>query len=44
MNSDIYGWSIIFKPTDEVKPFDGTVETGMFSVTKSDYFPLNYKG
>ena len=43
MNSDIYGWSI-FKPTDEVKPFDGTIETGMYFVTTSNYFPLKGDG
>ena len=43
MNSDVYGWSI-FKPTDEVKPFDGTIETGMYFVTTSNYFPLKGNG
>ena len=39
MNSDTYGCSI-FKPTDEVKTFDGTIETGMYFVVTSNYFPL----
>ena len=43
MNSDVYGWSI-FKPTDEVKPLDGTIETGMYFVTTSHYFPLKGNG
>lgn len=43
MNSDIYGWSI-FKPTDEVKPFDGTIETGMYFAVTSNYFPLKGNG
>ena len=43
MNSDTYGWSI-FKPTDEVKPFDGTIETGMYFVATSNYFPLKGNG
>ena len=36
MNSDTYGWSI-FKPTDEVKTFDGTIEIGMHFVITSNY-------
>ena len=35
MNSDTYGCSI-FKPTDEVKTFDGTSETGMYFVLTSN--------
>ena len=43
MNSGIYGWSI-FKPTDEVKPLDGTSETGMYLVTTANCFPLKGNG
>ena len=43
MNSDTCGWSI-FKPTDDVKTFDGTIETGMYFVTTSNYFPLKGNG
>ena len=43
MNGDTYGWPI-FMPTDEVKPFDGTIETGMYFVTTSNYFPLKGNG
>ena len=43
MNSDTYGWSI-FKPTDEVKLFDGEIETGMYFIITSNYFPLKGNG
>ena len=43
MNSDMYGWSI-FKPTDEVKKFDGTIDTGMYFIITSNYFPLKGNG
>ena len=43
MKSDTYGWSI-FKPTDEVKTFDGTIETGMHFVITSNSFPLKGNG
>ena len=43
MNGDNYGWSI-FTPTDEVKPFDGTIETGMYFITTTNYFPLKGNG
>ena len=43
MNSDMYGWSI-FKPTDEVKKFDGTIDTGMYYIVTSNYFPLKGNG
>ena len=43
MNRDTSGWSI-FKPTDEVKTFDGTSETGMCFVITSNYFPLKGNG
>ena len=39
MNNDTYGW-FIFKPTDEVKTFDGAIETGMHFVITSNGFPL----
>ena len=38
-NCDTYGWSV-FKPTDEVKPFDGTIETGVYFVESTNYFPI----
>ena len=43
MNSDMYGWSI-FKPTDEVNKFDGTIGTGMYFIITSNYFPLKGNG
>ena len=43
MTSDTYGWSI-FKPTDEVKAFDGTIETGMCFVITNNSFPLKGNG
>ena len=43
MNSDTYGWSI-FKPTDEVKIFDGTIETGMYFDITLNSFPLKGNG
>ena len=43
MNGDTYGWSI-FTPTDEVKPFDGIIETGMYFVTTPNYIPLKGNG
>ena len=38
-NSDTYGWSI-FKQTDEVHLFDGTIETDMYFVITSNYLSL----
>ena len=43
MNCDNYGWSA-FAPTDEVKPFDGTIDTGMYFIETGNCFPLKGNG
>ena len=43
MNCDKYGWSM-FSPTDEVKPFDGTIDTGIYFIETDCYFPLKGNG
>jgi len=42
-NCDSFGWSI-YATTDEVKPFDGVIETGMYYVETINYFPLKGNG
>ena len=36
MNCDKYGWSQ-FAPTDEVKDFDGTIDTGIYFIETDIY-------
>ena len=43
MNCDNYGWSM-FTPTDEVKPFDGTIDAGMYFIETDNCFPLKGNG
>ena len=43
MNCDTYGWSL-FTPTDEVKPFDGTIDAGMYFIETDTCFPLKGNG
>ena len=43
MNCDTYGWSL-FTPTDEVKPFDGTIDAGMYCIETDNCFPLRGNG
>ena len=38
-----YGWSM-FTPTDEVKPFDGTIDAGMYFIETDNCFPLKGNG
>jgi len=42
-NCDSFGWSI-YAPTDEVKPFDGVIDTGLYYVETNNYFPLKGNG
>ena len=42
-NCDSFGWSM-YAPTDEVKLFDGVVDTGMYYIETSNYFPLKGNG
>ena len=39
MNCDKFGWAI-YMPTDEIKPFDGTIDTGRYCIETIDYFAL----
>ena len=43
MNCDEYGWCK-FMPTDEVKPFDGCIDTGLYFVSTTNYRPLRGNG
>ena len=43
MNCDMYGWSM-FSTTDEVKPFDGNIATGIYYVETDNWFPLKQNG
>ena len=43
MNCDEYGWCK-FMPTDEVKPFDGSIDTGLYFVSTTNYRPLRGNG
>ena len=43
MNCDEYGWCK-FMPTDEVKPFDGSIDTGLYFVSTTHYRPLRGNG
>ena len=38
-----YGWSV-FNPSDEVKPYNGEVKTGLFYIKTNNYFPLKGDG
>jgi len=42
-NCDSFGWSM-FSPTDEVEPFDGFIDTGMYYVETTNSFPLKGNG
>jgi hypothetical protein len=42
-NNDEYGWSQ-FSPTDETKPFDGTISTGSYYIETDNCFPLRGNG
>ena len=37
MNCDKFGWAI-YMPTDEVKPFDGTIDIGRYCIETTDCF------
>ena len=43
MNCDKFGWAV-YMPTDEVKPFDGTIDTGRYFIETTDYFALHGNG
>ena len=43
MNCDKFGWAVQV-PTDEVKPFDGTTDTGRYLIETTDYFALHGNG
>ena len=43
MTCDEYGWCK-FMPTDEVKPFDGSIDTGLYFVSTTNYRPLRGNG
>ena len=36
-NCDKYGWSL-YTPTDEVKEFDGEIDTGLYYIETNNYF------
>jgi hypothetical protein len=42
-NNDEYGWAQ-FTPTDETKPFDGTITTGSYYIETDNCFPLHGNG
>ena len=42
-NCDAFGWSL-YTPTDEVKRFDGVIDTGLYYVETNNYFPLKGNG
>jgi hypothetical protein len=42
-NCDAFGWSL-YTPTDEVKHFDGVIDTGLYYVETNNYFPLKGNG
>jgi len=42
-NCDKYGWSL-YTPTDEVKEFDGEIDTGLYYIETNNYFPLKGNG
>ena len=42
-NCDGFGWSL-YTPTDEVKHFDGAIDTGLYYVETNNYFPLKGNG
>ena len=43
MNCDKFGWAV-YMPTDGVKPFGGTIDTGRYCIETTDYFALNGNG
>ena len=43
MNCDEYGWCKLM-PTDEVKPFDSSIDTGLYFVSTTNYRPLRGNG
>ena len=43
LKCDKFGWSK-FTPMDEVKPFDGNIDTGIYYVETNNYFPLKGNG
>ena len=43
MNCDNYGWPI-YMPTDEVRLYDGVIDTGRYYIESTDGFALQGNG